>query len=124
MEKRIKDQWIKALTSGTYKQGQHRLKQTVNGRKVFCCLGVLCDIYGHEKNVPWDSASPADKIGNAETFLDERLFLPLKVIEWAGLGNIAQSILHFGDDESLTLDHANDTGFGFKEIAKVIKEQL
>jgi len=35
-----KEQWVAALRSGKYKQGQSALQQ--DGK--FCCLGVLCDL--------------------------------------------------------------------------------
>ncbi len=37
----LKSQWIEALRSGIYEQGQYVL-QTMDGK--FCCLGVYCDM--------------------------------------------------------------------------------
>ena len=37
-------QWIAALSSGRYAQGHKQLRCNSNGRTVFCCLGVLCEI--------------------------------------------------------------------------------
>ncbi len=42
----LKAQWVEALRSGKYTQGQLMLRTPDND---FCCLGVLCDI----TNVPW-----------------------------------------------------------------------
>lgn len=39
--------WVKALRSGNYEQGQEYLCR--DGK--FCCLGVLCEIQGFQKDV-------------------------------------------------------------------------
>ena len=39
--KTIYNKWIKALKSNKYAQGKGILLRTVNGRKQYCCLGVL-----------------------------------------------------------------------------------
>lgn len=49
MNKKLKAEWIKALTSGRYAQGRDRLEETIElpGKKKtkeYCCLGVLCKI--------------------------------------------------------------------------------
>lgn len=44
MTPELKQKWIDALRSGTYKQGY----KTLHPRTDFCCLGVLCDIAGYE----------------------------------------------------------------------------
>lgn len=45
MDASIKAQWLKALRSGEYKQGQYALRYTAeSGEMKYCCLGVLTDI--------------------------------------------------------------------------------
>lgn len=44
MDKEIKKNWIQALLSGKYTQGQYVLKSSEDR---FCCLGVLADILGY-----------------------------------------------------------------------------
>lgn len=39
-------QWIEALRSGEYKQGQKFLSREVKGEWEHCCLGVLCQVAG------------------------------------------------------------------------------
>lgn len=39
----IKDNWLKALKSGKYKQGFGKLTTIVNGEIRHCCIGVLGD---------------------------------------------------------------------------------
>ena len=47
MEKTIRQDWIKALRSGEYKQGSNALKTQHDGELVrYCCLGVLAKILG------------------------------------------------------------------------------
>jgi len=41
MNLELKKQWVEALRSGNYQQGQYQLRSKDN---CFCCLGVLCDI--------------------------------------------------------------------------------
>ena len=42
----LKQQWIAALRSGTYRQGTGYLKDPTTG--AYCCLGVLCSVHGVE----------------------------------------------------------------------------
>ena len=42
MKKELKDNWVKALRSGEYKQGRGQLCMD----EKYCCLGVLCEVYG------------------------------------------------------------------------------
>ena len=45
MKRDIRDQWIAALRSGEYKQGNGVLHQvSKDGAESFCCLGVLCRV--------------------------------------------------------------------------------
>lgn len=57
MKKELKEEWVKALRSGKYKQGREMLRKNVNGEDYYCCLGVLADICGPhiEKNFKWKS---------------------------------------------------------------------
>jgi len=43
-------EWVKALRSGEYTQGEKALRDTENN---FCCLGVLCDITKEKLNLEW-----------------------------------------------------------------------
>jgi hypothetical protein len=46
----------------------------------FCCLGVLCDLYGKEIGVEW--VDPED---GHSFFMEAWAYLPKPVMEWAGL---------------------------------------
>lgn len=50
LPKLFTDKWVKALRSGEYTQGHFRLCQ--NGK--YCCLGVACNIAGHQKTLNID----------------------------------------------------------------------
>ena len=106
MNPQIKQKWVDALRSGEYQQGQYCLR-TDNG---FCCLGVLCDLYGKENNVEW----------NGDMFQDMVVVLPLFVVEWSGIVNSNPYV----NDEISTLGELNDKGSTFEQIADVIEKQL
>ena len=112
MNEQVKQKWLSALRSGDYKQTQLHL-HTDDG---FCCLGVLCDLYGKEHNVEWELA-------NGDTyyeFQDQTAYLPLPVVEWAGTGSHDPYI----SSQSLTLTEFNDNGYTFNEIADLIEKHL
>jgi hypothetical protein len=106
MNPQIKQKWLSALRSGEYQQGRCYLR-TNSG---FCCLGVLCDLYGKEHNVEWELVGA----GTYYEFQDEPELLPLSVAEWAGVDR----------HRSLTLGELNDTGSTFNEIADLIEKRF
>jgi hypothetical protein len=112
MNPQIKQKWVDALRSGDYQQGRNYLR-TDNG---FCCLGVLCDLYGKENNVEWNLANN----GHNYEFQDMESYLPSSVRKWAGVEGCNP---HINDGES-TLVRLNDSGSTFEQIADVIEEQL
>ena len=112
MNPQIKQKWVDALRSGDYKQGQNYLR-TDNG---FCCLGVLCDLYGKENNVEWNLVNN----GQNYEFEEFESYLPPFVVEWAGVEEDAPRI----NGEIGTLSELNDTGSTFEQIADLIEEHL
>jgi hypothetical protein len=111
MNPQIKQKWVDALRSGEYQQTRNYLR-TDNG---FCCLGVLCDLYGKENNVEWDLVNDG---GNYE-FQDEESHLPSSVRKWAGIADGGP----LGNGQIGTLVTLNDSGTIFNEIADLIEEQ-
>ena len=105
MNPQIKQKWVDALRSGEYQQTQRYLHK----KDGFCCLGVLCDLYGKENNVEWTPSG----FNNAYAFQDKESHPPSSVMEWAGVG-----------DEIGTLGELNDKGSTFNEIADLIEEHL
>jgi hypothetical protein len=112
MNPQIKQKWVSALRSGDYQQTQRRLHDE-NG---FCCLGVLCDLYGKENNVEWNLVNN----GQNYEFQEFESYLPSSVRKWAG---VEACNPHVNDGES-TLVRLNDTGCTFRQIADVIEKQL
>lgn len=110
MNKTIKRRWIKALTSGKYKQGKGALKR---GDR-FCCLGVLCDLHSRTKaGAKWRD----------DFYLHTANVLPNAVSQWAGLGGDPFGSLPLGARVE-TLMAANDNGKRFSTIAKLIEQYL
>jgi len=130
MNKRIKELWIAALRSGSYKQGQKRLRWDEEDGPTFCCLGVLCEIavdesicYRFEDGYKVDAGEPG------EHYTLSTSYLPEAVQEWAGLDNSDPDLAldeKYSDGSSrlTTLASLNDGGRTFDEIADLIEENL
>ena len=131
----IAKQWVEALNSGTYKQGQGKLHATdIKGECMYCCLGVLCDLYMQQNPDELDVKVVTRKsdafpqhfqmlsIGDDSltVYDNESVVLPLRVREWAGmsdpLGRFIDSESH-GQD---SLAELNDHGMSFAKLADVI----
>ena len=112
MNPQIKQKWLNALRSGEYQQTKGFLRKEDG----FCCLGVLCDLYGKENNAEWNLANN----GHNYEFQDKESHLPSSVIEWAGVEDSNPYIIGgIG-----TLSGLNDKGFTFNEIADLIENHL
>ena len=99
MKSELKQQWIKALTSGEYKQGHGSLKSGNQYGTRFCCLGVLEDIV--LKNDPIMSPS-ADRHG-----LDDK---------WRNYTGVTH--------QQVLIDQNDIERMSFSEIAKWIEDNL
>ena len=110
MNEQVKQKWLSALRSGDYKQTQNYLYAD-NG---FCCLGVLCDLYGKEHNVEWNF----DEDGDYYRFQNNQSSLPRPVVEWAGVEDCDPYI------DGVTLSELNDNGSTFNKIADIIEEHF
>jgi len=64
-------EWVKALRSGEYKQGQSYLRSR-DGK--FCCLGVLCDL---TNRIDWEALLEEDECC---TILNEGSVLPKSIL--------------------------------------------
>ena len=125
MNPEIKRKWVSALRSGTYRQGQGKLRLADN----FCCLGVLCEI---SAKGDWYQGK----------YLGEKNFLPKEVLNWSELrehspkvpapvGDIRyrEWMATHGEQVTITagkvdLAALNDMGFTFREIAEMIERSL
>lgn len=122
--------WIAALRSGEFTQGRHALATRLPGgidvpddappRYGYCCLGVLCEL-ALRAEVLLPVVETQD---GRRTYDGEMNYLPLAVIEWAGLGS-HDPVVSYGDDDGWRLSDVNDrVNSTFTEIADVIEAQL
>ncbi len=111
MNVEVKAKWLEALRSGKYKQGRLYLKTD----DAFCCLGILCDIYGK------DGWTPDFDKNNVGIYLGKKHNLPVAVIDWSGLNSPNP---HISDNEFPSLAELNDNGGTFETIADIIEKQL
>lgn len=104
MKKNIKKQWLAALNSGKYKQGQEELLCIdEDGDKYYCCLGVLCNLWAKEKH---------KKMPRCNDVLEA--LPPDEILEWAGLS--------YADADRLSkINDYNDVD-QFKKVSKEIKK--
>jgi len=109
MKTQILKKWVKALTSGKYKQGRLALK-TKEGR--YCCLGVLCDLHAKETGGKWEDPTQYQHF----SYFGTSGILPNKVMKWAGLKH-SDPVL-----QNCCASDLNDQGKRFKTIAKLIVE--
>jgi hypothetical protein len=117
MKPEIKQKWLSNLRSGEYEQAQGFLRTTYG----YCCLGVLCDLYSQELNVPW--TDHGGKNFCDYDFLGEPSALPIEVVKWAGLKDQYPKVK---DEKNiqLQLTELNDNGTDFKTIANLIEKSL
>lgn len=109
MKAAIKRQWIRALLSGRYDQGNSALHR--NEENKWCCLGVLCNL----RSVPGEWVNDEGRFSRYRYGrISQTGVLPGRVLRYVGMKPEQQD----------TLVTMNDTGKSFKEIAKWIKENL
>ena len=115
----VKD-WIKALKSGEYTQGQGSLARYCGKQEphAHCCLGVLADISG-EQWQPYTFFLPAHIRIKANLRSDNGVFhvpsLPKRLQK--------QVVALTGDKTLCSLSKLNDQGASFDLIADVIKAE-
>jgi hypothetical protein len=126
MNQEIKQEWVTALRSGDYKQGQTRLRRRADDDMYpngYCCLGVLCELAVQHEVIPAAELSETrdyyvyDKDGPDA---GNGAYLPVRVREWAELGLSAPMVLLPGTSKADLAD-LNDSGFTFSQIADVIE---
>ena len=130
----IAKQWVDALKSGTYQQGQGKLHATdIKGECMYCCLGVLCDLYMQQNPDELDVKVVTRKsdafpqhfqmlsIGDDSitVYDNDSLVLPLRVREWSGMHDaLGRYRNEHGIEDSLA--ELNDHGMSFALLADVI----
>ena len=131
----IAKQWVDALKSGTYQQGQGKLHATdINGTCMYCCLGVLCDLYMQQNPDELDVKVVTRKsdvnlqhtqmlsIGDDSitVYDNDSLVLPLRVREWAGMHDALGRFTNASHAQD-SLAELNDHGMSFAKLADVIE---
>lgn len=105
----IKKKWVSALRSGKFKQGRHSLHR----KGKYCAMGVLCKIAMEEGVI--------DEVPSAP-------YLPLKVYNWAGLGDLSvkADVLNIGTDkvEFHVVDLNDELKLPFWQIANIIEAYI
>lgn len=110
MKENIKQEWLAALRSGTYKQGTGRLRPTED---TYCAVGVLGDIACKHYVAEWNKPTEYWRL---EGYVGE---LPVCVQNWAGLEEGIPEI------KGESLDYYNDQeGLSLKRIADLIEQYL
>lgn len=122
MNREIRDRWVAALRSGTYKQGRSMLKvDAAYGETRHCCLGVLCEI-ALESGVQVELDLHHLEDGSvAHRYDGQQGYPPRSIIDWADLGHGEVRY----DEGWTNLYQLNDSlKMSFREIADIIEEQM
>ena len=98
--KRARKKWVKALRSGKYEQTQSYLYYD----GAFCCLGVLCEVAGLERD-------------EYDAYAGKRMSAPREAMRFVGLSHDEG---RFGESY---LSCENDNGVSFTRIAEIIEEE-
>ena len=137
MNEKVAKQWIKALRSGKYKQGQSTLKQyNHKGETKHCCLGVLCELYNdtmkknHKKtlsekvmnNKEYDFEYGYTRFGNSSGNSSD--ILPSVVRKWACMNSRIGEFTNKNTEWMQSLVDMNDSGKKFTTIAKTIEKNI
>ncbi len=120
--------FLDALLGDEYAQdtGRLRNRDSLDGKKALCCMGVAADVYSKERGIPWAMVGKDENA--AWTFLQETGVMPTVVAEWLDLRNPSGRVSTNPDLWDRTnwrakLDRecagsCNDTvGLSFKQIA-------
>lgn len=139
MNEDIKERWVAALESGSYKQVDGMLSDGDG----FCCLGVLCEIAVQDQVVIRDRGDESIfYVSKIDVRDADFLILPEAVSDWGGVSNNPVLTLDINDipedkrmylstedsargEINLSLSDLNDTiHMTFPEIAAVVKKYL
>lgn len=131
-------EWVAALRSGNYVQGQDYLNKEFAGRKSFCCLGVGCDLLVKQHPDKWRWSKQQDLTPGEYVYAivapngaERSGGLPVEASDWLGMTNTDDSndaendygVLPFKDRDGQPVDLVilNDQcKLNFLQIADVI----
>ncbi len=96
-------QWIDALRSGQYEQGQKWLTTIIDGREKYCCLGVACVV----AEVPFTLRGNGRWYGVGDALNTAGLQYLVPDSFWDPVGHQA-AIWNWNDNEGLTFNQIAD----------------
>lgn len=109
LEKKFRTKWLKALTSGSYRQADGILVDVKKSKNNYCCLGVACRMI----NIPVKDMDTKEM--PSELLPKEKKQLPAAFF--------ANSFARNKDSKfAKDLAKKNDAGDSFKKIAKYIEK--
>lgn len=109
----ILNEWVAALRSGQYKQGQRYLRSC---NDTYCCLGVLLDIEGTQWKITEGYDAYYAMNGKAES---RHLYFGDSDVSTEG--DISPCSVHDGVNVYNFLAGMNDAGLSFHDIATVLE---
>jgi hypothetical protein len=121
MKKEIAEKWVQALRSGEYRQGRGVLCDIYDGKRRFCCLGVLCEV-AINSGLKIETKEKEKYGALVMNYARSHIFLPESVRNFTEMHSINGEIFleEYGGKVSLAdlNDHKN---FSFESIANVIE---
>jgi hypothetical protein len=120
-------EWVAALRSGRYKQGEGYLAKRERGEMKFCCLGVACDLFSDRVNLLYYDDAGYRTYYQWQSVRDTRwaekwvACLPRPVADLLGIGT-NPTIKAAGYVQ--TLSGLNDRGRPFETIADLIENEF
>ncbi len=128
MDRKLVKQWVAALRSGKYKQGQGKLRTVAQGEEAprYCCLGVLCElIKGSDGWKPETNQFTGNTDYRPPHATKGTTGMPSdRMCKELGLNKRHDGIPTSFDDVRSFLADKNDSGWGFKRIANWIEKNL
>jgi hypothetical protein len=125
LRKKLREEWLKALESGKYRQTKAVLVHDRDGHKSYCCLGVACKVYKDVVDPDFKMPYPDSSVS-----LDE-----VEVVREAfgfdgGSAALTEKVNGYefltACNDGLTEDESSDgkayPRLTFKQIAKLVRE--
>ena len=149
MNRELLQDWVTALRSGKYKQGEELLRQTLGEEDCYCATGVLCDISGIGKWLDYGDGTFAYVAvdGNEEPIGKSSMYhvpVDLKDMFLEGRGDFGDDNLmniiklSIDDDDDLeeiieltgseygevSIEDLNDSGWSFDSLADLLEQDF
>jgi len=117
-------EWVAALRSGKYAQGESYLARRIGDEDArYCCLGVACEIFAERLDVPRDETVSMDG-SVVVTYGGHTQWLPLSVRKLLGTDSEPNGKIfdRMGNFNTVSVVTMNDSGqYTFDEIANALE---